>query len=160
MGISRACLPGIPRARRWICFRRRALFFGTALFGNIAMIGPTVIEEIQRLLAEGGLSQRKIAKVMMVSRGTVTAVASGKRRAYYPRPEDSDEQLVGPVRRCPGCGGMTTTPCRACRIRELKAQSPTRCHALAREEPLGLDLADEHRTRYEEIRRQRMPAAG
>ena len=124
------------------------------------MIGPTVIEEIQRLLAEGGLSQRKIAKVMMVSRGTVTAVASGKRRPYYPRPEDSDEQFMGPVRRCPGCGGMATMPCRACRIRELKAQSSKRDQSDTRNEPLRLDLAEEHQTRYEEIRQQRMLAAG
>ena len=124
------------------------------------MIGPTAIEEIQRLLAEDDLSQRGIAKVMKVSRGTVAAVASGKRRPYYPRPDDRDEQLAGPVRRCPGCGGMATMPCRACRIRRLKPESSMRCRALAREEPLRLDLADEHRTRYEEIRRQRMQAAG
>ncbi len=124
------------------------------------MIGTTVIEEIQRLLAEGDLSQRKIAKVMKVSRGTVAAVASGKRRPYYPRPEDPDEQFTGPVRRCPGCGGMATMPCRVCRIRRLKPESSMRCHALAREEPLRLDLADEDRTRYEAIRRQRMPTAG
>jgi len=124
------------------------------------MIGPAAIEEIQRLLAEGDLSQRKIAKVMKVSRGTVAAVASGKRRPYYPRPEDSDEQFMGPVRRCPGCGGMATMPCRACRIRELKAQSSKRGQSDARNEPLRLDLAEEHQTRYEEIRRQRMLAAG
>ena len=122
------------------------------------MIGTTVIEEIQRLLAEGDLSQRKIAKVMKVSRGTVAAVASGKRRPYYPRPDDRDEQLAGPVRRCPGCGGMATMPCRVCRVRELMAQSLKRCHASARERPLGLDLSDEDRTRYEEIRRKRMLA--
>ena len=108
------------------------------------MIGPTVIEEIQRLLAEGDLSQRKIAKVMKVSRGTVAAVASGKRRPYYPRPDDRDEQLSGPVRRCPGCGGMATMPCRACRVRELRAESLKRCHVLDPEEPLRLDLADKH----------------
>ena len=124
------------------------------------MIGPRTIEEIQRLLAEDDLSQRGIAKVMKVSRGTVAAVASGKRRPYYPRPDDRDEQLSGPVRRCPGCGGMATMPCRVCRIRRLKPESSMRCHALAREEPLRLDLADEHRTRYEAIRRQRMPTAG
>ena len=120
------------------------------------MIGPAAIEEIQRLLAEGDLSQRKIAKLMKVSRGTVAAVASGKRRPYYPRPEDSDEQFMGPVRRCPGCGGMATMPCRACRIRELKAQSSKRDQSDTRNEPLRLDLAEEHQTRYEEIRRQRM----
>ena len=123
------------------------------------MIGPAVIEEIQRLLAEGDLSQRKIAKVMKVSRGTVGAVAGGKRRPYYPRPEDPDEQFTGPVRRCPGCGGMATVPCRACRIRELKARSSKRDQPDIRNEPLKLDLAEEHRTRYEEIRQQRMLAA-
>ena len=124
------------------------------------MIGPAVIEEIERLLAEGDLSQRQIAKVMKVSRGTVGAVAVGKRRPYYPRPEDPDEQSTGPVRRCPGCGGMATMPCRACRILEIKAQSSKRCHALAPEEPLALDLAEKHQIRYEEIRQQRMLAAG
>ena len=124
------------------------------------MIGPDVIETIQRLLAEDDLSQREIAKTVKASRGTVAAVASGKRRPYYPRPEDMNEEPAGPVRRCPGCGGMATMPCRACRVRELRAESLKRCHVLDPEEPLRLDLADKHRTRYEEIRQKRTPAAG
>lgn len=124
------------------------------------MIGPEVIETIQRLLAEDDLSQREIAKMVKASRGTVAAVAKGKRRPYYPRPEDMDEGPPGPVRRCPGCGGMAIMPCRACRVRELRAKSLKSCHVSDPEEPLRLDLADRHLTRYEEIRQKRTPAAG
>jgi hypothetical protein len=122
------------------------------------MIGPAVIEELLRLLAEGNLSQRKIAKMMNVSRGTVAAVAAGRRRPNYPR-EVPDEQFKGPVRRCAGCGGMVATPCHACRIRRLTAKSSKCYRAVSGDQPSGLDLAQEHQTRYEEIRRQRMPVA-
>ena len=123
------------------------------------MLGPEVIKDIQRLLAEGDLSQRKIAKAMKVSRGTVAAVSGGKRRPHYPRPEEADEHLTGPVRRCGGCGSMAAMPCRACRIRRLKSQSPKPDRLDTRNVPLRLDLADKDRIRYEEIRRQRMRAA-
>lgn len=86
------------------------------------MIEPSVVEEVRRLLAEGKLSQRKIAKHLGISRATVGAIASGKRPDYQPRPREEDDpfQITGPPRRCPGCGGVVYLPCRLCYVREMK----------------------------------------
>ena len=46
------------------------------------MIGEDTVAEIRRLLADGSLSQRKIAGLTHVSRGTVSAIASGRRPQY------------------------------------------------------------------------------
>lgn len=123
------------------------------------MIAPSVVQQVRRLLAEGRLSQRRIAKTTGVSRGTVAAIATGKRREQGPRKgRDETETLEpsGPPRRCPGCGATVYMPCRACRTREIgdrRARSPW---GLLRpeKEPLGLDLRDEHRRRYEQVRRE------
>ena len=46
------------------------------------MIAPGIVAEIRRLLAEEKLSQRKIGRLVGVSRGTVAAIASGTRPDY------------------------------------------------------------------------------
>jgi len=95
------------------------------------MIASAVAAEIQILLAEGRLSQRKIAKRLGVSRGTVHAIARGKRPAHEAwhrlspdsllmRPRDSLVRPSGLFRRCPTCGGMVQTPCLACYVRKLR----------------------------------------
>ena len=130
------------------------------------MIAPRVVQEVRRLLAEGKLSQRAIAKVTRVSRGTVSAIATGKRPDYETlrsaRLEEESPQAAGPPQRCPGCGGMVYMPCRACETREVAATSGRR-YALRpltqRDEPLELDLIDEHRACYEEVRLQRIARA-
>ena len=86
------------------------------------MIASPVVDEIKRLLGDGGLSQRKIARQMGVSRGTVGAIASGKRPDYEARRrirKDSFIAPAGPPVRCPGCGGMAQMPCLACHVRAL-----------------------------------------
>ncbi len=92
------------------------------------MLDPSVVEEVRRLLAEGKLSQRKIAKHIGISRATVGAIASGKRPDYKPRPPSDDDLFrpTGPPRRCPGCGGMVHLPCRLCHVRELKDKDQRR----------------------------------
>ncbi len=129
------------------------------------MIAPHVVTEVRRLLADGKLSQRKIAKALRVSRGTVGAIASG-RRPDYPlrRSRESDESSLrptGPPRRCPGCGGMVYLPCRVCQTRESAAVS-TKPPIIQRlgplEVPLGLDLRPADRRRYEEVRARRLAA--
>ena len=50
------------------------------------MLAPSVVEEIRRLLAEDTLSYRKIARLTGVSRGTIGAIASGKRPDYQQTP--------------------------------------------------------------------------
>ena len=85
------------------------------------MIAAGVVEEIRNLLRAGELSQRKIARRVGVSRGTVNAISRGKRPDYSTRRRSADEPtfLAGPPRRCPGCGGMVRMPCLACRIRAI-----------------------------------------
>lgn len=86
------------------------------------MIAPGVVDEIHRLLAEGRLSQRKIARAVGVSRGTVGAIARGQRPERRPRARQRADEVVaprGPVRRCPECGGLVYTPCLACQVRAL-----------------------------------------
>jgi len=86
------------------------------------MIASPVVDEIKRLLSDGELSQRKIARRLGVSRGTVGAIASGKRPDYEARRrirKDSFITPAGPPVRCPGCGGMAQAPCLACHVRAL-----------------------------------------
>jgi hypothetical protein len=87
------------------------------------MLTPQQVIEIQALLHAGELPMREIAQRAGVSRGTVQAIADGRRQAApqwprndYLRPDDDDV----PPQRCAGCGGMVYPPCRLCRVRRLK----------------------------------------
>ena len=84
-----------------------------------AMIPPTVVTEIKRLLTQPGLSQRKVAVITGVSRASVGAIAAGRRPDYPTRcnPHDEEDLPQGPVARCGSCGGIVYMPCRLCRIR-------------------------------------------
>ena len=95
------------------------------------MIATALVEEIRRLLREGGVSQREIARRLGVSRGTVNAIACGKRHdnpvGNRRHEEDDFTPPTGLPRRCPGCGGLTQMPCLACYIRARKeARTPPR----------------------------------
>jgi transcriptional regulator with XRE-family HTH domain len=83
------------------------------------MIEAALVEEVRRLLSEGRLSQRKIALTTGVSRGTVNALALGKRVLADRRREAAEEfpPLDGPASRCHTCGAMVRMPCLACRLR-------------------------------------------
>ena len=87
------------------------------------MIATTVVDEIRRMLGEGRLSQRTIARQIGVSRGTVNAIALGK-RAHDPARRRRDEKGFTPPAglpvRCPGCGGRVQMPCLLCYIRARK----------------------------------------
>jgi len=81
------------------------------------MIAAAVTEEIRDLLAAGQLSQRKIASRVGVSRGTVNAIALGKRPDYTVRSRRQGGGFVPPSgrpRRCASCGGMVQMPCLLC----------------------------------------------
>ena len=124
------------------------------------MIAPGVVDQVRRLLAEGELSQRKIAATAGISRGTVGAIAAGRRPDHDASAACRRGQLLprsGPPRRCPGCGGMVYMPCRLCRLRaELAAGSKPPGQWPARpDEPLELELTAEHRDRYQQVRAQR-----
>jgi hypothetical protein len=86
------------------------------------MIATTTVEEIRHLLAEGRLSQRGIARELGVSRGTVNAIAMG-RRISIGRPSVAEEDFPLPAglpRRCSGCGGLVQMPCLLCHLRLLR----------------------------------------
>ncbi len=123
------------------------------------MIPPETVRETRRLLAEGKLSQRKIAKLLRISRGTVGGIASGKRTDYIRRPTNDDEPIrpSGPPKRCPDCGHMVYMPCRICRARserDRRRSGPVRRLFALLDEPLGLNLREEHQRRYEKVHAQ------
>jgi transcriptional regulator with XRE-family HTH domain len=49
------------------------------------MLSPAVVKKVRRLLAEGRLSQRKIARQLGISPGSVAAIRHGRRRDDPPR---------------------------------------------------------------------------
>jgi transcriptional regulator with XRE-family HTH domain len=99
------------------------------------MLALARVKEVERLLAEGNLSQRKIARLLRVSRATVSAIAAGRRPDYEAQlaARASEFEPLGPIERCPGCGGMVYTPCRLCLVRKLKEQEETRLRVLRRQ---------------------------
>jgi len=119
------------------------------------VLPESTIDEVKRLLAEGRLSQRKIALQTGVSRGTVGAIAGGRRREQPAKPAAFEDEVAppsGPPERCSRCGALVYLPCRLCRMRALlrKKRFPRRP-----ERPLGplrLELNDNHYARYLEIR--------
>lgn len=118
------------------------------------MIAPAVVVAVRRLLVEGKLSQRKIARAMGISRGTVGSIAVGKRRdrEQSPADEQPSAEPAGPPERCPGCGGTVYMPCLLCRARQqqLEPSRPApRCESF---EPLTLNLRPEHSRRCAEVR--------
>lgn len=85
------------------------------------MIATAIIEEVRRMLREGILSQRQIAERLGVSRGTVNAVALGKRTARSQADANGNEPFIPPTGlpvRCPGCGGRVQMPCLLCHLRQ------------------------------------------
>ena len=99
------------------------------------MIAVAIVDQVKDLLARGELSQRTIARRLGISRGTVHAIAAGKRsdRVGRLQPKLGDgghESSVGLLAdfivpaglhlRCPGCGGKVQMPCLACYVRSLQ----------------------------------------
>jgi transcriptional regulator with XRE-family HTH domain len=119
------------------------------------MIASRIVAEIQRLLAARTLSQRKIAAMMGVSRGSVAAIASGRRRdgdVPSGMSDDGAAEPAGPPARCPGCGGLVYMPCLLCRLRKERPRAAARSRTAAFFGSTRLDLRPEHRERYEEVR--------
>ena len=93
------------------------------------MLSVTIVLEIQRLLKSGRWSQRKIARMLGVSRGTVSAVARGRRKAETNRELKSIESSgfippKGVPRRCSRCGALTKMPCLSCQIVDWERRNP------------------------------------
>ena len=89
------------------------------------MLTPATVLEIRRLLKIGALSQREIARSLGISRGTVHAIARGK-RPVRAEPLWRGEGLMRPSgepKRCPTCGGMVHMPCLLCEVRRIRRPS-------------------------------------
>ncbi|MEQ8209539.1 MAG: helix-turn-helix domain-containing protein [Lacipirellulaceae bacterium] len=86
------------------------------------MLSREIVLEVKRLLDEGGLSQRRIAKLLKVSRGTVGAIASNKRGLHGREelPYVSLQLFAKLPSRCKKCGGYVYAPCLLCRAREYR----------------------------------------
>jgi hypothetical protein len=97
------------------------------------MLPQAKVEEVHRLLALGNISQRQIARELGISRGTVGAIASGKRLDFPANIPEADFQCLLPPMRCRGCGGLVHHPCRLCRIRALISREQARAKARRRD---------------------------
>lgn len=89
------------------------------------MLPLAVVEEIQRMLDEGEVSQRGIARKLNISRGTVGAIASGKRGIYGREQDDATPEvccLEMPPERCDGCGAKVYKPCVLCSTRKYETR--------------------------------------
>lgn len=116
------------------------------------MLPSAVVREVRRLLVEEGLSQRKVARMTGVSRGTIGRIATG-RRSDYPERDPAEDQPQGPPERCGGCGGLVYMPCRLCRVRAAGRQPEPKQKTPPNETiQLGLELSPEHHARYEAVR--------
>jgi hypothetical protein len=126
------------------------------------MLTPEKVAAVRKLLsATPRLPQRTIAATVGVSRASVTGIATGRRPDYERQRRDqalrreADEALArGPFTRCPDCGGLVRTPCRACHVRASGAIGPTG----PTRDPVGgcgLELRPDDRERYEEVRLRR-----
>jgi hypothetical protein len=82
------------------------------------MLDPMKSAHIERLLQQGDLSQRQIARLAGVGRSSVAATAQGQRG-------DAGEPESRPSR-CPGCGGLVLLPCRLCFVRSWLQRSRQR----------------------------------
>lgn len=88
------------------------------------MLPTATIQEIDRLVKEGALSHRKIALRLGVSRGTISAVASGRRGLFGKEPPEvqSPRVATSPPTRCRQCGYRVYLPCLICAAREYRYQ--------------------------------------
>jgi hypothetical protein len=85
------------------------------------MLAESRVEQVAELLTDGRLSQRTIARLTGISRGTVGAIARGSRPCHLRRKYDDDDLFrpLGPPVRCRGCGGRVQMPCLLCRVRGI-----------------------------------------
>ncbi len=86
------------------------------------MLSLGLVREVERLLAEKQLSQRKIAILLGVSRGAVGAIAAGRRGIWGKESatgEQADAADLLPDR-CRSCGFLVIMPCVVCQARDYR----------------------------------------
>jgi hypothetical protein len=92
------------------------------------MLPTKIVLEIRRLLDDGRLSRRQIARRLGVSRGVVAAIATGRRGLFGREPglpPPARPQPIYAAARCRGCGGMVYHPCRLCAVRASRRREAT-----------------------------------
>ena len=130
------------------------------------MLDPAIVDEVKRLIAEGQLSQRGIARQTGVSRGSVGLIFHGRRRDRPARRDEDDllGPLSGPKSHCDVCGAEVTQPCRACRTRAYIEEMRAQGHPLPQLREVSTEeaaedfirgLTTEQFARYREIHRQK-----
>lgn len=137
------------------------MFTGT----RTPILTPQMVDEVRRLLAEKKQSQRAIARLTEVSRGTVGRIARGETlRCEDParRKRQGADFPSGPLRRCPTCGGRVYMPCRLCRVRDHA--TGTACTAKPQrdvegDDPGRLQLRPAEQRRYEAIHARKVREA-
>jgi predicted XRE-type DNA-binding protein len=88
------------------------------------MLENATIRKILHLIEQKTMSQRQIAKRLGVSRGTVQAVAHGKRTEHTPAVKVATWVApTGKPKRCRICGSYAKTPCLACQLYKLPQDS-------------------------------------
>jgi hypothetical protein len=82
-----------------------------------AMLPLSTVQEVDRLLKEGTLSQRAIAAKLGVSRSTVGAIANGTRHIAASR---TSRVAISQPQRCRECGHRVYVPCLICEARRYQ----------------------------------------
>lgn len=109
-------------------------------------------DKVLRLLNEEKLSQRQVARLTGVSRGTVAAIARGQWHARRRSRPNQESDASSPPSRCPECGAMVTPPCLACRVRAMKARGEVPSLPQDAAGPLQIELHGPYYARYLEVR--------
>lgn len=89
------------------------------------MIPLWKIQQAQQLLEQDELSQRAIARLLGVSRGTINALATGKRGGHGRETPNETSPDPEPPARCPTCGRMMQMPCVWCRAMDYRRRQQT-----------------------------------
>jgi len=91
------------------------------------MLPLKLINKVDTLIREGKLSHREIAARLGVSRGTVSAIANGRRGIYGKDEKDKYTPLAPslPAVRCPTCGNRVHPPCLICLVRDKRQRQIT-----------------------------------
>jgi transcriptional regulator with XRE-family HTH domain len=89
------------------------------------MYSDALVQRVRRLLEQGNLSQRAVARKLGLSHGVINRIAKGfrpSRRQTTTYFRLSPNHLLGEPVRCRGCGGLVYQPCLLCRARAHKRQ--------------------------------------
>ena len=120
------------------------------------MIESQKILMVIRLLKEKKISQRNIARIMGISRGSVSAIARGKIRRDFM--EDVKIHPKGAWVRCPECGGKTQMPCTVCYLSKIigvRSKDSQWNFSVPKTGLLGIELKGWKLRRYLKIRKWR-----